>query len=46
MSTCIEQQHKGLGVGFLKLERAVGIFCSCTGEREYFFDTEGTTGPK
>lgn len=30
------ERDKGLGVGFLKLERAVGIFCSCAGEREFF----------
>ena len=34
--TCTERD-KGLGVGFLKLERAVGIFCSCAGEREFFY---------
>ena len=34
--TCTERD-KGLGVGFLKLERAVGNFCSCAGEREFFF---------
>ena len=37
------ERDKGLGVGFLKLERAVGIFCSCAGEREIFY-MEGTCG--
>ena len=31
------ERDKGLGVGFLKLERAVGIFCSCVLERGSFF---------